>query len=99
MERRTFSKVLDTDVVELLDLLHDQVFLVNLDDDGGMARVSTREAELAQGILELLGNVYSARLRGWHRVGGFDRMRCIENTAEKAFRTAVGEEEVEIDKP
>lgn len=50
----TLRELLYGDVVELLDLLHDELGLVDLDDDGGVARAAAGEAELAQGILDLL---------------------------------------------
>ena len=62
MERRTFSKVLDTDVVELLDLLHDQLLLVDLHNDGRTAAVAPCEPEFAQRVLDLLGDVDGAGL-------------------------------------
>ena len=70
--RLTFCEVLDADVVELLDLLHDEVLLVDLDDDRGVARVAAREAELAEGGLELLRDVDGAglRARGQVQQGG-----------------------------
>ena len=58
----TLCEVLDGDVVELLDLLHDQLLLVDLDDDRRVSCIPAREPELAQGGLELLGNVDGARL-------------------------------------
>ena len=61
---RTLCEVLDADVVELLYLLHDELLLVDLDDDGGVACIAACEAELAEGRLELLGDVDGAGLRG-----------------------------------
>ena len=58
----TLCEILNADVVELLDLLHDQLLLVDLDDDGGAACVSAGEPEFAEGILELLGYVDCVRL-------------------------------------
>ena len=60
----TFREVLDADIVKLLDLLHDELLLVDLDDDGGVAGIAAGEAELAEGCLELLGDVDGAGL-GW----------------------------------
>ena len=58
----TFCEVLDADVVELLDLLHQELLLVDLDDDRRVSCIPAREPELAEGGLELLGNVDGARL-------------------------------------
>ncbi len=52
----TLGELLDGDVVELLDLLHDELGLVDLDDDGGVARAAAGEAELAERVLDLLGD-------------------------------------------
>ena len=54
---RTLCKILDADVVKLLYLLHHQLRLVDLDDDGCMSLVAAREAELAQGSLDLLRDI------------------------------------------
>lgn len=59
----TFCEVLDADVVELLDLLHEQLLLVDLHDQRGVARVAPREPELAERGLELLGDIDCAGLR------------------------------------
>lgn len=59
----TFCEVLDADVVELLDLLHEQLLLVDLHDQRGVARVAPREPELAERGLELLGDIDGAGLR------------------------------------
>ena len=67
---RTFRQVLDADVVELLDLLHEELLLVDLDDHGGVSCIAPRETELAQGGLELLRDVDGVRLwarRQWGR--------------------------------
>ena len=69
---RTFCQVLDADVVKLLDLLHDELLLVDLDDHGGVPCIAAREAELAQCGLELLRDVNGVGLwvrRQW-------RCRC-----------------------
>jgi hypothetical protein len=46
----------------LLDLLHDELLLVDLDDDGGVSCVAPGEAELAEGRLEFLRDVDGAAL-------------------------------------
>ena len=82
----TFCEVLDADVVELLDLLHDEVLLVDLDDDRGVAGVAAREAELAEGGLELLGDVDGAGLRA----GGVRSSRAAaasSRAGQGGFRT------------
>ena len=62
-ERRTFSEVLNADAVKLLDLLHYQLLLVDLDDECRAPCTASREAELAQGGLELLRDVDGVGLR------------------------------------
>lgn len=64
MDLHTFCQVLDADVVELLDLLHDELLLVDLHDQRSVPGIATRKAELAQGRLELLGDVNGG---GLHR--------------------------------
>jgi hypothetical protein len=59
---RTFRKILRCDGVELLDLLHDKLLLVDTDNKCGAAGVAPSKAKLAEGVLELLGNVDGARL-------------------------------------
>ena len=56
-ERRTFREVLYGNVVELLHLLHDELLLVDLDDECRAPRIASREAELAQGGLQLLRDI------------------------------------------
>ena len=82
MLKRTLSQLLKTDTVELLDFLHDQLLLVDLDHYGGMARIPPGEAELPQGSLELLWDINSMRLqnalvnlRAAPAVGGTDHGR------------------------
>ena len=58
----TFREVLDADIVKLLDLLHHQLLLVDLDHDGGMSSIAPREAELSEGGLELLRDINGAGL-------------------------------------
>lgn len=41
----TFRKFFYTDIVELLDLFHDQILLVNLDDKRSTSSIATRETE------------------------------------------------------
>ena len=59
----TFCQILDTDVVELLDLLHDQLLLVDLDDHGSVSCIAPGKSKLAQSCLEFLWYVDSMRLR------------------------------------
>ena len=63
MLKRTLSQLLKADTVELLDFLHDQLLLVDLDHYGGMARIPPGEAKLPQGSLELLWDINSMRLQ------------------------------------
>jgi hypothetical protein len=42
----------------LFDLLKQEIFLVDLDDDGGASLIATREPEFAEGIFDRLGYVY-----------------------------------------
>ena len=51
----TFSQVLDADVVELFDLLHDQLLLVDLDDHRGVPSISPGESELAEAAFSSCG--------------------------------------------
>lgn len=53
----TFGEVIDANVVELLDLFHDQLLFVDLNHHRGMPSISPGESELAEGCLELLRNV------------------------------------------
>ena len=62
VDLRTFGEVLDADVVKLLDLLHEQLLLVDLDDERGVPCVAARKAELTQRGLELLRDVDGAGL-------------------------------------
>ena len=71
----TFREVLDADVVKLLDLLHHQLLLVDLDHDGGMSSIAPREPELAEGGLELLRDVNGA---GLHHASAGDADGDIE---------------------
>ena len=64
----TFREVLDADVVKLLDLLHHQLLLVDLDHYGGMSSIAPREPELAEGGLELLRDINGAGLH--HALAG-----------------------------
>lgn len=61
----TFCEVLDADVVKLLDLLHHQLLLVDLDDDRRVSRIPPGESEFAEGGLELLRDIDGVRL--WAR--------------------------------
>ena len=82
----TLGELLDGDVVELLDLLHDELGLVDLDDDGGVAGAAAGEAELAERVLDLLGDRDEdgggALWRGeWvlvHECGDADHGRCLK---------------------
>ena len=47
-ERHTFSEVLNADAVELLDLLHNQLRLVDFNYEGGAAFIPARETKLAE---------------------------------------------------
>jgi len=58
---RTFGQVFERDVVEPLDLLHDQLLLIDLDHERGVPFVS-REPELADRIFQFLGYVYGVGL-------------------------------------
>ena len=58
----TFCEVLDADIVVLLNFLHHELLLVDLDDDRCVSGISPGESELAEGGLELLGDVDGARL-------------------------------------
>ena len=53
----TFSKILDTNVIELFNLLHDQFLLVDLYDDGCASGIATSESEFTERGLEFLGDV------------------------------------------
>ena len=55
--RSTFRKILDTNVIELFNLFHDQLLLVDLDDNGCASGIATSESEFAEGGLEFLRNV------------------------------------------
>ena len=57
----TFCQFFELDIVEPLDFLHDQLLLVDLDDERGIPFVS-REPELANGVLQFLGDVHGVRL-------------------------------------
>ena len=57
----TFCQVFELDIVELLDFLHDQLLLVDLDDECGILRASS-EPELAKRVLQFLGDVHGVRL-------------------------------------
>lgn len=60
--RFTLCQVLGRDVVERLDLLHDQLLLVDLDHERGIPFVPS-EPELADRVLEFLRDVYGVGLR------------------------------------
>jgi hypothetical protein len=61
-ETNTLRKLLNGDVVKLLDLFHDQLLLVDLDDDGGVSSISTCKSELAESGFEFLRYVNCSRL-------------------------------------
>lgn len=61
-DRITFSQLLDTDVVELLYLFHDELLFVDLDDHGSVPVIAPRKPELAEGCLELLWDINCRRL-------------------------------------
>lgn len=78
MEERTFCKIIDADVIELLYLLHDELLLVDLDDEGGAAGIAAGEPELAQGRLELVRDVDCVRLQShWLSLFLLKGIRCI----------------------
>ena len=54
---RTFSQILQRDIIELLDLLHDMLALVDLHDERCAARISAREAKFPERFLELIWDV------------------------------------------
>ena len=58
----TLCQILERYIVELFDLLHDQLLLVDLDYDRGVPSISAGEPELAQRGLEFLRYVNSSRL-------------------------------------
>ena len=53
----TFSEILDTNVIELFNLLHDQLLFVDLYDDGCASGITTSESEFTERGLEFLGDV------------------------------------------
>ena len=62
---RTFCQVLGGDVVEPLNFLHDQLLLVDLDHERCISFMPS-EPELADRVLQFLGDVYGVGL-GWVR--------------------------------
>jgi hypothetical protein len=57
----TFGQVFERDVIEHLDLLHDQFLFVDLDHERSVV-LASGEPELADRILQLLGDIYGMRL-------------------------------------
>ena len=62
---RTFCQVLGRDVVEPFNFLHDQLLLVDLDHERSIPFMPS-EPELADRVLQFLGDVYGVGL-GWVR--------------------------------
>jgi hypothetical protein len=62
---RTFCQVLERDVVEPFNFLHDQLLLVDLDHERSIPFMPS-EPELADRVLQFLGDVYGVGL-GWVR--------------------------------
>jgi hypothetical protein len=58
---RTLCQVFWRNVVEPVGFLHDQLLLVDLDDERGVPFVPS-EPELANRVLEFLGDVYGVGL-------------------------------------
>ena len=84
----TFREVLDADIVKLLDLLHHQLLLVDLDHHRSIPSISPGESELAEGRLELLRNVDGTGLCSMERVEGI--AGHIEGHRNGVFRTRMG---------
>jgi hypothetical protein len=61
MIRHTVCQFFKRDIVKLVHLLHDQLLLVDLDDERSVAFVSS-EPELANRVLQLLRDVYGVGL-------------------------------------
>ena len=90
----TLCQIFERDIVEPVRLLHDQLLLVDLDDERGVAFVSS-EPELANRVLEFLRDVYGVRLgnglerekmisgRGGNRRGGQTMVRPDEETVRE----------------
>lgn len=62
---RTFCQVLERGVVKPVNFLHDQLLLVDLDHERSIPFMPS-EPELADRVLQFLGDVYGAGL-GWVR--------------------------------
>ena len=61
MGTHTLCQFFERDIVKPVHLLHDQLLLVDLDDERSVAFVS-REPELANRVLQLLRDIYGVRL-------------------------------------
>ena len=59
---RTLCEFLDADVVEQFDLFHDELCLVDLDDQGSTALIPPSKAKLAESVFDRLRNIYGLRL-------------------------------------
>jgi hypothetical protein len=57
LEYSTFCQFFERDVIECLDFLHDQFLFVDLDHERSVVMASG-EPELADRILQLLGDIY-----------------------------------------
>ena len=60
--RHTFREILYSNIVELFNLFHNQLLLVDLDHYGRVPCIASREPELAQCGFEFLGNINRAGL-------------------------------------
>jgi hypothetical protein len=60
MRLHTLCKILQSDVVKLLDLLHNEILLVNLYDDRCASSISSGKSEFPEGILDTLGYINRA---------------------------------------
>jgi len=80
---RTFCQVLERDVVNPFNFLHDQLLLVDLDHERSIPFMPS-EPELADRVLQLLGDVYGVGL-GWVR-----KRKTAANWKSERLRTNHG---------
>lgn len=60
--QHTFPKVFEADVVELFHLLHDELLLINLHNQGSAACIASRKTKFTKGVLQRLGDINCAGL-------------------------------------
>ena len=79
--QRTLSQFLDRDAIELLDFFHNQLRLVNLEDQRCAPSIPSSKSELPKGIFDGLGNI--------DRVGSLRQMSRLRKLLNRVRYTIV----------